>query len=92
MRDVMIRKITMGIIIGMVACLSGCASIGERRNLTGPVGVYPGVRYDTWAASHVFAKDSEEQAAGIWVLPFVLIDFPFSLVLDTIMLPWDLKR
>jgi len=88
---IMIKKRIELMILGMLAILSGCVSIAERRDAAGPIGVYPGVSYDAWAASAVFADDPQEQAAGIWVLPFVLIDFPFSLVLDTIMLPWDLS-
>ena len=71
----------------LVLCGSGCGSIvsrtGSQRGFLGN-GVYPGVRA-TPQTLHDCRADSESDLAVLFIL-----DFPFTFVFDTVLLPADL--
>ena len=53
---------------------------------------YPGVGADSAFIADAFVAEDEEKAWARLYLPFTLIDFPFSLVFDTVLLPYDLYQ
>jgi len=62
--------------------VSGCSSIMSHSG--GKEGLYPGTRANTQTLS-------DPQTS--WALkPLVALDLPFSAVMDTVFLPWDLYR
>ncbi len=62
--------------------LSGCSSVMTHTG--GQEGYYPGTR-----ASYDMLADSETS----WgYKPFVALDMPFTAVMDTVLLPWDMFR
>jgi uncharacterized protein YceK len=78
---------------------SGCSFINSRSNGDYYPGVYPGVRYNTieyrWGRTDLpLLREGENPARGVRddlpILPCGLLDFVFTLPLDTVMLPWDL--
>lgn len=71
-----------GIAVGFVVAaliLSGCASVVERSSSGNYKYAYTGVRTDLHDLN---TKDA-------LFVPFIIIDLPFSFVLDTILLPVD---
>ncbi len=65
-----------------ILCLCGCSSIMSHSG--GKEGLYSGTRANTQALG-----DPETS----WALkPLVALDLPFSAVMDTVFLPWDLYR
>jgi len=70
------------VLSGGILCLSGCSSIMSHSG--GKEGLYPGTRANTQALG-----DPETS----WALkPLVALDLPFSAVMDTVLLPWDMYR
>ena len=67
---------------GGIFCLCGCSSIMSHSG--GKEGLYPGTRANTQALS-----DPETSWA---IKPLVALDLPFSAVMDTVFLPWDLYK
>lgn len=62
--------------------ISGCSSVMTHTG--GQEGFYPGTR-----ASYGMLADSETN----WgYKPFVALDMPFTAVMDTMLLPWDMFR
>ncbi|WP_435948348.1 YceK/YidQ family lipoprotein [Dryocola sp. BD586] len=62
--------------------MSGCSSVMTHTG--GQEGYYPGTR-----ASYNMLADSETS----WgYKPFVALDMPFTAVMDTVLLPWDMLR
>lgn len=62
--------------------MSGCSSVMTHTG--GQEGVYPGTK-----ASMNMLSDSETS----WgYKPFVALDMPFTAVMDTVLLPWDIFR
>jgi uncharacterized protein YceK len=62
--------------------LSGCSSVMTHTG--GQDGYYPGTR-----ASYDMLTDDETS----WgYKPFVALDMPFTAVMDTVLLPWDMFR
>lgn len=83
--------ITNGILLTTLF-LSGCSSIITRSDNYDEYYVYPGVRESVKELNHKCG------AAGISAMgcignniakPFIIIDLPFSFVLDTVLLPVD---
>ncbi len=83
--------------MAIFAACAGCASIAARSTTDvhrpHPKFVYPGTQIDAqWVVSPF---DEKGQTSGIyagfaWPLAVAgIVDFPFSLVLDTICLPYD---
>lgn len=80
----MINKICFKALVlgGGILCLCGCSSIMSHSG--GKEGLYSGTRANTKALG-----DPETS----WALkPLVALDLPFSAVMDTVFLPWDLYR
>jgi uncharacterized protein YceK len=87
-----------GLLIALLAMLlagSGCGSLGARLDHSlhgsGNLGVYPGVREDV----KFVAKSPVQAFKEPLVIPFVpliIVDIPLSFVLDTALLPSDLKE
>lgn len=56
-------------------------------------GCYPATRLDAEALGGLPAAWCEDSKAELMLeIPFVLIDFPFSIVFDTLLLPYDLLQ
>lgn len=70
------------ILCGGLVLLSGCSSVMTHTG--GQEGYYPGTR-----ASYDMLTNSETS----WgYKPFVALDMPFTAVMDTVLLPWDMFR
>jgi len=75
--------------------LSGCGSLAYRTNQPAYVrpGLYPGVRLD----AHVLSQDSQGSGdwSPVWLNEMVklcsLLDMPFSFLVDTLLIPFDLS-
>ena len=66
---------------GMVL-LSGCSSVMSHTG--GKEGLYPGMK-----ASSTMLSDDD---TNICMKSLVVLDMPFTAVMDTILLPWDMFR
>jgi uncharacterized protein YceK len=64
--------------------LSGCASISARIDDEGGGGPYIGVRGDAYALAH------PGETGDAMVPIFCVFDLPFSFIVDTVCLPYDL--
>ncbi|WP_342322941.1 YceK/YidQ family lipoprotein [Kosakonia sp. BYX6] len=62
--------------------LTGCSSVMSHTG--GKEGVYPGTR----ASSEMLSDDD----TGIGTKSLVALDMPFTAIMDTLLLPWDLFR
>lgn len=79
---------------------SGCSSVKSRGDSDFYPGIYPGMRYHQteyrWGEPRTTPHGPDEgQDHNEWVIENYhviggVIDFPFTLVLDTVLLPWDL--
>ena len=107
MKSSSVRRFILILIALCSAQLSGCASLitsfGEPRINSGNVewdkkwcsSVYIGVRTDASILSSPFDKgcrESSECGMNIALSPFALIDLPFSLVVDTLLLPYTIPK
>lgn len=72
--------IVSALLSGMV--LPGCSSVMSHTG--GKEGTYPGTR-----ASSAMLSDDD---TGIGTKSLVVLDMPFTAILDTLLLPWDLFR
>jgi uncharacterized protein YceK len=92
-------RLLRGPVLAGFLLASGCSSINGRGDSRFYPGIYPGLQYRqadyvdgsegepplTWGYDDpVYDKAKVERRLG------ALIDFPFSIGLDTILLPWDL--
>ncbi len=82
--------------IGWLSLLLMCPGCGTMMSHFGdcgsrpPAGVYKGVVWDGSCVAAPFASKSESIGpAAIGLVPIGIIDFPFSFVADTIILPFD---
>lgn len=66
------------ILLAVLTCLSGCAAVATRMDYYHPCP-YMGVRFDWWLVGTSHGK----------LIPFLLIDAPFSLVVDTVFFPFE---
>ena len=71
-----------GVLLLMVTVI-GCAAIGSREN-EGAGRPYAGVRDDVYYLAH--PSEADQPALQF----FNVIDLPFSFLVDTVCLPWDL--
>ncbi|HEY3986672.1 YceK/YidQ family lipoprotein [Cedecea sp.] len=62
--------------------LTGCSSMMSHSG--GKEGLYPGTR----ASAETLGDDETSWA----IKPLVALDLPFTAVLDTVLLPWDMFR
>ena len=75
------------ILIAVIASATGCASIGERN--AGVRTTFPGTRFHNQTIQYSFSDEPTQAAMNQLGLPFAVLDYPFSLVLDTILFPYD---
>jgi len=92
--DIVKTQITIS--LGICLLISGCLSIGYRTDDdSGRIvaeGIYPGVRVNTSTLYTVwtYPVDSESTSYRIFWTPILLVDLPFSAIVDTVCLPYDL--
>jgi len=77
MKNVLI-KLTM---FSAIVLLCGCSSVMSHTG--GKEGTYPGTR----ASANMLADDTNWGTKSL-----VVLDMPFTAVIDTLLLPWDLFR
>ena len=70
------------VLSGGILCLSGCSSIMSHSG--GKEGLYPGTRAN--------AKTLSDPETSWAIKPLAALDLPFSAVMDTVLLPWDMYR
>lgn len=70
------------VLSGGILCLSGCSSIMSHSG--GKEGLYHGTRSNARALG-----DPQTSWA---IKPLIALDLPFSAVMDTVFLPWDMYR
>ena len=87
------KRMTMLLVLALVFSLSGCATWIRLTDYPASPQVYGGVRATLWGVtghgSPLLVRNWDEPADPVLSLFFVL-DFPFSLVLDTAILPMTL--
>lgn len=76
----------------VLAAFSGCATYACRGERAGLHGAYPAARLDVG-----FFDFMRHEGKDSWLLPPVVglgvaLDLPFSVVTDTLFLPFDLRR
>ncbi|MGY2280435.1 YceK/YidQ family lipoprotein [Pseudomonas monsensis] len=72
----MFRKLIM---LVLIATLSGCMATAMRMDYDKHRCPYIGLRFDRWLVGTSKGK----------LIPFLLIDAPFSLVVDTVFFPFE---
>ncbi len=94
--------------ISLLATVTGCGSLGVRlgsysdRSSERPI-LYPATSTDVALVSYVLARPfkqftdpsfSPDAQEGIVYLyfPFSIVDLPFAVALDTVLLPYDVQR
>lgn len=70
------------VLSGGILCLGGCSSMMSHSG--GKEGLYPGTRANT--------KTLQDPETSWAVKPLIILDYPFSAVMDTVLLPWDMYR
>ena len=74
--------------------LSGCSTVITRLYMASGYsdikGIYPATRENTKMLSYTPKIWEESKIDCILSVPFVLLDYPFSLTFDTLLLPYDL--
>jgi uncharacterized protein YceK len=85
--------------LAMLFSITGCMSISARRGELAPPCpryVYPGPQVDCRILTYSFDEQVKTDAlyAGMAYMyfPVALLDFPFSLIFDTICLPYDVFK
>lgn len=80
----MVKKICFKTLMlsGGILCLSSCSSIMSHSG--GKEGLYPGTRANT--------KTLVDADTRWEIKPLVIMDLPFTIVMDTLLLPWDFYR
>ncbi|HEB0854142.1 TPA: YceK/YidQ family lipoprotein [Citrobacter freundii] len=79
----MIKKMLLTVIMySAMVLVSGCSSVMSHTG--GKEGTYPGTRA---SATMISESDTNRGTKSLAIL-----DMPFTAVLDTILLPWDLFR
>ncbi|APZ05006.1 MULTISPECIES: YceK/YidQ family lipoprotein [Kosakonia] len=74
------RLIVSALVCGVM--VSGCSSVMSHTG--GKEGLYPGTK----ASSSMISDDD----TGIGMKSLVALDMPFTALLDTLLIPWDLFR
>ena len=82
-------KTILAILILAMCC--GCATYQVRFEGTDQSGYYPAMREDCRAISY-FGDQSWDGLFATLFAPCIILDMPFSIVSDTILLPCDLVR
>ena len=81
-------------ILAAVICLSGCATVGRFvLSDMGYHGIYQATKLDTFALQNApDAWRAGEYFQCCIMTPVFVLDYPFSIVFDTLLLPYDLMR
>ena len=78
----------------LMFCYSGCATgmLFEFGRHNCSDGIYPATRMDTEFFTSDFSKrwNNGEKLDALLTSPIVLLDYPFSLTFDTLLLPYDM--
>ena len=79
------RYFALGALAVLTICFAGCASIVSRSGRDDPkyLGLYSGVRWESYYIAH---PQEADPPASIWL---AYVDFPFTFVTDTVLLPFD---
>ncbi|MCO5045711.1 MAG: YceK/YidQ family lipoprotein [Kiritimatiellae bacterium] len=105
----MMKRIVQIVFVAMTtACLSGCATVVVRTDISGrePKGLYPATQADVMGTYRYLRNDFDPfggwRGAGSSHRPnviekalwvvFATVDLPISLVMDTLCLPWDIAE
>src|ERR1035441_1691703 len=93
-------NLLFGLWVLLSLCASGCSSIESRGESDYYPGVYPGVKYHQTEYRWGEPKDEQQSRRegsdpdlwreGVSHRIAGFFDFPFTLVFDTVLLPWDL--
>lgn len=67
---------------GGIALLGGCSSVMS----------HTGGKEGTWPGTHASAAMIGDKETNWGTRSLVILDMPFTAVLDTLLLPWDLYR
>ncbi|MBI3879216.1 MAG: YceK/YidQ family lipoprotein [Verrucomicrobia bacterium] len=79
----------------LVIGMTGCGTVATHlmpasQRPPGVGGVYRGTKFDSFVLSGIGkSKEAEVWGYGVVFGPIVVCDFPFSIVADTLMLPFD---
>ena len=78
-------RLTTSLGLAVLLLQTGCSALGGRTPRHGvffAYNYYVGTQADYWFITNSLGPNA-------WVIPFYLIDLPFSFVLDTVLLPLD---
>lgn len=67
-------------LLAAVLLLAGCASAMSHSGST-DISYYPG--------THASYQMLNNQQTSWMIKPFIILDMPFTIMLDTLLLPWD---
>ena len=86
------KILSLTMLLATVLSLSGCATTGRFvLSDMGYHGVYPATKLDTFALQQTpDAWRHSEYVLCCVMVPVFIMDYPFSLVFDTLLLPYDL--
>jgi uncharacterized protein YceK len=89
-------------LVGIALLLSGCSTVIMRANPEnrGQLNYYPATRYDAFTigtGGGMYSRGDCDNGVGpvvgwLMVVPLHIVDLPISLVTDTVMLPFDMRR
>lgn len=83
-------KIILILLALSTSVISGCSSIRSRYDAPeSHWSVYPGVQRDGSDLIDTFEGKTKPEWTSVVVVPVLLLDVPFSLILDTILFPYD---
>src|ERR1043166_4317269 len=88
MRIPPLKMLARTLCLSLILVSSGCGTMVSHFGDCGstpPAGIYRGTRFDGACIAAPFASEPHVE-----LLPVGLIDLPFSLAVDTIILPFDL--
>lgn len=79
-------------VIGLLSIAGiGCSSMGTHMHGGATKGIYPGVRASAGMTVEHARKRPEDWPIVFFILPYTAIDLPCSALLDTVLLPWDIR-
>ena len=79
------------LLVVLVVTLTGCSSIRSRYDTSAENWtVYPGIQRDGTDMVGTLSGEVKPEWTSALVAPVLLADVPFSLVTDTLILPYDL--
>ncbi len=85
------KTIIIIFIILMLFC-TGCGTIIARGTMLHPPGLYPATKFDIGLSRDTYEHVTyTHDYVYILTIPVLLIDFPISIIFDTLLLPIDLS-